>query len=139
MEILLNIWWKSLHRNSRYCQNHQNGVTSCFTKMVINMKKIFFVVNHQNIGCKPLPKEEKNWDFETWPFTHYQTRTGILKHCVLGVYKTKLGYFSHASPLSSWFLSIYSWQLCSINLPSGLWLLAWFDIISVAKQFDKVL
>ena len=38
MEILLNIWWKSLHRNSRYCPNHQNGVTSCFPKMVINMK-----------------------------------------------------------------------------------------------------
>jgi len=34
IEILLNIWWKSLHRNSRYCQNHQNGVTSCFLKMV---------------------------------------------------------------------------------------------------------
>ena len=42
MEILLNIWWKSLHRNSRYCQNHQNGVTSCFPKMVINMKKNIF-------------------------------------------------------------------------------------------------
>ena len=42
MEILLNIWWKSLHRNSRYCPNHQNGVTSCFPKMVINMKKIIF-------------------------------------------------------------------------------------------------
>ena len=39
IEILLNIWWKSLHRNSRYCQNHQNGVTSCFPKMVIKMKK----------------------------------------------------------------------------------------------------
>ena len=42
MEILLNIWWKSLHRNSRYCQNHQNGVTSCFPKIVINMKKKIF-------------------------------------------------------------------------------------------------
>ena len=39
MEILLNIWWKSLHRNSRYCQNHQNGVTSCFPKMAIRWKK----------------------------------------------------------------------------------------------------
>ena len=65
MEILLNIWWKSLHRNSRYCQNHQNGVTSCFPKVVINMKKKIFVVNHQNIGFK----EEKDWNFETWPFT----------------------------------------------------------------------
>ena len=36
-------------------------------------KKIFFVVNHQNIGCKLLLKEEKNWKFETWPFSHYQT------------------------------------------------------------------
>ena len=34
IEILLNIWWKSLDRNSRYCQNHQKGVTSCFLKMV---------------------------------------------------------------------------------------------------------
>ena len=81
MEILLNIWWESLHRNSRYCQNQQNRVTSCFPKMVIIMKKIFFVVNHQNIGCKLLAKEEKIWKFETWPFTHYQTRSGILKHC----------------------------------------------------------
>ena len=45
MEILLNIWWKSLHRNSRYCQNHQNGVTSCFPKMVIKMKKINFCID----------------------------------------------------------------------------------------------
>ena len=82
MEILLNIWWKSLHRNSRYCQNHQNEVTSCFPKMVINMKKDIFLVNHQNIGCKLLPKEEKNWKFETWPFTLYQTRSSILNHCV---------------------------------------------------------
>ena len=83
MEILLNIWWKSLHRNSRYCQNHQNGVTSCFPKMVIKMKKKI-VLNHQNIGCKRLlGKGEKNRKFETWPFTHYQTRSGILNHCAI--------------------------------------------------------
>ena len=29
-------------------------------KWSLTRKKIFFVVNHQNIGCKPLPKEEKN-------------------------------------------------------------------------------
>ena len=51
-------------------------------KWSLTWKKIFFVVNHQNIGCKLLPKEEKNWKFETWPFTHYQTRSSILKHCV---------------------------------------------------------
>ena len=39
MEILLKIWWKSLHRNSRYCQNHQN-VTSCFPKMIKLLKKM---------------------------------------------------------------------------------------------------
>ena len=50
-------------------------------KWSLTWKKVFFVVNHQNIGCKLLPKEEKNWNFETWPFTHYQTRLGILKHC----------------------------------------------------------
>jgi len=44
MEILLNIWWKSLHRNSRYCQNHQNGVTSCFLKMVKLLKKIILCI-----------------------------------------------------------------------------------------------
>ena len=44
MEILLNIWWKSLHRNSRYCPNHQNEVTSCFPKMVIKMKKNIFCI-----------------------------------------------------------------------------------------------
>ena len=43
MEILLNIWWKSLPRNSRYCPNHQNEVTSCFPKMVIKMKKKYFL------------------------------------------------------------------------------------------------
>jgi len=42
IEILLNVWWKSLHGNSRYCPNHQNGVTSCFPKMIINMKKYIF-------------------------------------------------------------------------------------------------
>ena len=52
-------------------------------KWSLTWKKIFFVVNHQNIGCKLLPKEEKIWKFETWPFTHYQTRSGILKHCVI--------------------------------------------------------
>ena len=40
-------------------------------------------MKRQNIGCKLLPKEEKFWKFETWPFTHYQTRSGILKHCVI--------------------------------------------------------
>ena len=45
MEIILNIWWKSLHRNSRYCQNHQNGVTSCFPKMVVKMKKKLYWFN----------------------------------------------------------------------------------------------
>ena len=81
MEMLWNIWWKSLHRNSRYCQNHPNGVTSCFPKMVIKMKKLNFVLNHQNIGCKLLPKEEKKIKSETWPFTHYQMRSSILNHC----------------------------------------------------------
>ena len=67
MKVLLNIWWKSLHRNSRYCQNHQNGVNSCFQKMVINMKKKKIIVNHQNIGCKLLPKEEKIWNLTIYP------------------------------------------------------------------------
>ena len=48
MEILLNFWWKSLHRKSRYCQIHENGVTSWFQKMVIQWKK--------NIFCFQLPK-----------------------------------------------------------------------------------
>ena len=39
MEILLNIWWKSLHRNSRYCQNHQNGVTNASQKWSLTWKK----------------------------------------------------------------------------------------------------
>ena len=43
-EIKLNIWWKSLHRKSRYCQNHQNGVTSCFPKMVIKWKQNSFSI-----------------------------------------------------------------------------------------------
>ena len=59
------------------------GSLHAFQKWSLTRKKIFFVVNHQNIGCKPLPKEEKNWNFETWPFTHYQTGSGILKHCEL--------------------------------------------------------
>ena len=68
MEVLLNIWLKSLHRNCRYCQNHQNEVNSCFPKMVIKLKKHFFVLIYQNIGCKLLPKEEKSWKSETWSF-----------------------------------------------------------------------
>ena len=34
--------------------------------MVINMKK-----KYQNIGCKLLPKEEKNGKFETWNLIIY--------------------------------------------------------------------
>ena len=45
MEVLLNIWLKSLHRNCRYCQNHQNEVNSCFPKMVIKLKKQFFCID----------------------------------------------------------------------------------------------
>ena len=45
------------------------------------MKNIFFVSNHQNIGCKLVPKGEKKLKFETRPFTNYQTRSGILNHC----------------------------------------------------------
>ena len=41
--------------------------------MVIKMKKYKF--------CIESPKEEKNLKSETWPFTHYQMRSGILNHC----------------------------------------------------------
>ena len=47
-------------------------------KWSLSWKKIFFVLNHQNIGCKLLSKEEKELKSETWPFTHFQTRSN---HC----------------------------------------------------------
>ena len=49
-----------------YCQNHQNGVTSCFPKMVIKMKKKEFVLIYQNLGCKLLKfgYSEKATQFE---------------------------------------------------------------------------
>ena len=127
MEVLLNIWWKSLHRKSRYCQNHQNGVTSCFPKMVIN------ILNHQNIGCKLLPNEEKIWKFETWPFTHYQTRSGILKHCELHC-KYKLLLIKHI--LCLWQYILLRLTLTHIKMFSFNY--AHFSSISLISEAEYV-
>ena len=60
-KMKLNIWWKFVHRKSRYCQNHQNGVTSSFPKMVIRWKKKkILVLNYQNSWFKLLPKLKKS-------------------------------------------------------------------------------
>ena len=112
-----------------------------------NFIYVIILQNHQNIGCKPLPKEEKNWNFETWPFTHYQTRTGILKHCVghsPGVYVRVIIYMNwiqnrmkgnsitnHFTCLQRLFLSNQKYWIYPADLMIVKTKLGWYWVMSL--------
>ena len=59
------------------------GSLDASQKWSLSGNKVFFAFNYKNIWCKLLPKEEKSWISETWPFLNFLIRPGILLHCVL--------------------------------------------------------
>ena len=76
MEILSNIWWKSLHRNSRYCQRghfmlRKNGL------LVKRINVLDWIIKGRD---KSFNLKVKN--FVTLPFLNFQMRSDILIHCV---------------------------------------------------------
>ena len=66
--------------DSKYCQNHQNGVTSCFPKRV---KKKWIELNYQSSWSNLQPKTKRIFFFWTRPYLNYRKWSGILNHCVV--------------------------------------------------------